>query len=460
MDAKKIQKTNLIIKRSKFKNTTKEEKPKTTKTISKSKNLQYSEQNTISLMINQNSVPLRVPARLLKKRSESFDKNRQNAFFTSINLMATVLHESKTAFKVSECVSNKVRSEIAIEEGFNENSLEFGSIPKKSSTYLSKSRPVSINVKSSSQWRKKSGERITSKNIQEVVEESSTRDTSEKSEKRKRNIRNKAKEKGSKMVKLTSIDTIIVFESTENEKQKVLRDDEQVCTATEAGFNQNDKGKFQDIQYAVTKNVKASNSSDVQEVSNSRQFFSPSKHSFAEVTNVEESVDADKERKRSKRLKKGKNEEPRRLIMKDFAHYEELIIKESRIHGRGIFTPVDIEVNTLIMEYKGEIIGKCMSNKREKLYKKNKIDSIYMFSVSDDMIIDATMLGNKARYINHSCNPNCEAIHSMIDKSIKYCSIRDISAGEELTINYNMSQESNGETCNCGDLGCISNNDN
>lgn len=145
-----------------------------------------------------------------------------------------------------------------------------------------------------------------------------------------------------------------------------------------------------------------------------------------------------------------------RLVMKTFDSYDDLVLAKSNIHGLGIFTPVFIDENTLIMEYKGEIIGKCMSDKREKMYKMNNIDSIYMFSVSEDMIIDATMMGNKARYINHSCCPNCEAIHSMSDKSIKYCSIRNILPGEELTIDYNMAQDINGEACNCGASKCKS----
>lgn len=146
------------------------------------------------------------------------------------------------------------------------------------------------------------------------------------------------------------------------------------------------------------------------------------------------------------------------LVMNEFKHYDDLVIKASKIHGLGIFTPIEIPANTLLMEYKGEIIGKCVSDKREKLYKKHNIESVYMFSVSEDMIIDATMTGNKARYINHSCDPNCEAINSTVDKAIKYCTIRDIQVGEELTINYNMSQEPIEEVCNCGKASCRSKN--
>lgn len=101
------------------------------------------------------------------------------------------------------------------------------------------------------------------------------------------------------------------------------------------------------------------------------------------------------------------------------------------------------------MEYKGEIIGKCMSDKRERLYKMNSIDSVYMFSVSDEMIVDATMTGNKAGYINHSCEPNCDAKYSLADRSIKCCTIRGIFPCGELAINCKMSQDGSEEFCNC-----------
>lgn len=175
---------------------------------------------------------------------------------------------------------------------------------------------------------------------------------------------------------------------------------------------------------------------------------------FAQQKSDREVGDWRKEIEKSKKSAKKSSE---KLVMNSFEYYDDLIIKESKIHGLGIFTPVKIAKNTLIMEYKGEIIGKCMSDKREKLYKLNNIDSVYMFSVTEDMIIDATMTGNKARYINHSCDPNCEAITSVADRSIKYCSIRDIKVDEELTINYHMPSEDGREICNCGANSCISN---
>lgn len=167
--------------------------------------------------------------------------------------------------------------------------------------------------------------------------------------------------------------------------------------------------------------------------------------------NISKSV---KEARRHSLLPVFSKKNSKMLVMRNFDFYNDLIVAESSIHGYGVFTPFEIPENTLLMEYKGEIIGKCMSDKREQLYKRNNIDSVYMFSISEDMIIDATLTGNKARYVNHSCNPNCEAILSYKDRSIKYCTIRNVAANEELLINYNMGFDMNAETCNCNDSGC------
>ena len=176
------------------------------------------------------------------------------------------------------------------------------------------------------------------------------------------------------------------------------------------------------------------------------------------TTQINEPVPSNTEVKKvcKSNTKKTRTNEINVEVMKSFDFYKDLIIKQSKIHGMGIFTPIEIKKDTLIMEYKGEIIGKCMSDKREKFYRMNNLDSIYMFTVSEDMIIDATMTGNKARYINHSCNPNCQSITSMSDKSIKYCSIRDIKPEEELTINYYMPIDESYDICRCGDELCIS----
>lgn len=140
----------------------------------------------------------------------------------------------------------------------------------------------------------------------------------------------------------------------------------------------------------------------------------------------------------------------------DSAVYDMLEVKASSIHGNGIFASQPIEKGIFLMRYEGEIIGKCMSDKRERNYMKNNMRSVYMFKVDEDIIIDATLIGNKARYINHSCNPNCFSLTDTNHKSILYYSMREIQPGEELTIDYYYSEEHPNEICHCGEPSCKS----
>ncbi|KAI5169600.1 hypothetical protein PAEPH01_0850 [Pancytospora epiphaga] len=134
--------------------------------------------------------------------------------------------------------------------------------------------------------------------------------------------------------------------------------------------------------------------------------------------------------------------------------YEDLLVKQSNIHGLGLFTTVKIPNGTFLMSYEGERIGKCLSDKREKIYLRNNIKSVYMFKITEDLIVDATFVGNKARYINQSCAPNCYTWTN--DGRISYYSWRDIEPGEELVIDYHFDDVRVNETCLCGASNCRS----
>jgi uncharacterized protein len=110
-------------------------------------------------------------------------------------------------------------------------------------------------------------------------------------------------------------------------------------------------------------------------------------------------------------------------------------VRNSSIHGRGVFALVHIPKKTRIIEYKGELISDAEADRR---YSKRHEHSPHtmLFSVDDGMVIDATRRGNAARWINHSCAPNCtieeEGTRVFIDAR------RDIRPGEELTYDYNL----------------------
>ena len=81
----------------------------------------------------------------------------------------------------------------------------------------------------------------------------------------------------------------------------------------------------------------------------------------------------------------------------------------SAIHGWGLYAEENIAVNDLIIEYVGEKVRQKVADLRELRYEKQGIGSSYLFRMVDDEIVDATKKGGIARFINHSCTPNCTA---------------------------------------------------
>ncbi|CAG7834252.1 unnamed protein product [Allacma fusca] len=114
----------------------------------------------------------------------------------------------------------------------------------------------------------------------------------------------------------------------------------------------------------------------------------------------------------------------------------------SAIHGRGLFTRRDIQEGEMIIEYAGELIRTILSDLKEKYYESRGI-GCYFFTIDENVIIDATMKGNAARFINHSCEPNCKskAVDILGKKHILIFAERKIYGGEELTYDYKFALE-------------------
>lgn len=106
--------------------------------------------------------------------------------------------------------------------------------------------------------------------------------------------------------------------------------------------------------------------------------------------------------------------------------------KRSKLHGWGVFAAQDINKNTRIIDYAGELIDHKESYKRETKYLKR--GEIWCFTVNRRWVRDANVGGNIARFINHSCKPNCYS--RIIGKTIWICAGRNIKKGEELTYDY------------------------
>jgi uncharacterized protein len=125
-----------------------------------------------------------------------------------------------------------------------------------------------------------------------------------------------------------------------------------------------------------------------------------------------------------------------------------VLIRSSSIHGTGGFAARDLKADTHIIEYVGERITKTESLRRCEL------DNPYIFALDDEWDVDGDVAWNPARFLNHSCAPNCEV--QIIDDRLWVIACRDIRAGEELTFNYGYDLVDYREhPCRCGSPECV-----
>ena len=100
------------------------------------------------------------------------------------------------------------------------------------------------------------------------------------------------------------------------------------------------------------------------------------------------------------------------------------------------------EKNDFICEYRGEMISHEEAERRGRIY--DKLDSSFLFDLNDDTCLDSTRKGNKAKFVNHSMDPNCYSKIIIVsgDHKIALFAKKSISPGEELCFNYTYK-----ETC-------------
>lgn len=135
-----------------------------------------------------------------------------------------------------------------------------------------------------------------------------------------------------------------------------------------------------------------------------------------------------------------------------------LEVRSSPIQGLGAFAVTNIRRGTRIIEYTGERITSTEADRR---YDDDATmhPRVLLFSVDRRTVIDAGVGGNEARFINHSCEPNCIAV---TDKRRVYIeALQDIEAGQELVYDYNLTREDDDPrdlkrryTCHCGAATC------
>jgi uncharacterized protein len=125
-----------------------------------------------------------------------------------------------------------------------------------------------------------------------------------------------------------------------------------------------------------------------------------------------------------------------------------ITFRSSEIHGMGGFAQSAIREGTRLIEYRGQKITKDESLRRCEQ------NNEFIFTLDDIFDLDGNVGWNPAKFINHSCEPNCEA--NIIDEQIWILALRDIPRGEEISFNYGYDREDFEEhPCRCGAPGCL-----
>lgn len=122
-----------------------------------------------------------------------------------------------------------------------------------------------------------------------------------------------------------------------------------------------------------------------------------------------------------------------------------ILVRHSSIHGNGAFAARDLPAGKRLIQYRGRLLT---HEQADDCYD-GSLDSghTFLFTLNDDYVIDANFEGNAARWINHSCNPNCQAV--MVESAdnnpardrVMIETLRPIKAGEELTYDYGITLE-------------------
>ena len=142
-----------------------------------------------------------------------------------------------------------------------------------------------------------------------------------------------------------------------------------------------------------------------------------------------------------------------------------LRVARSGIHGWGLFVKEPIAKGEMLIEYQGACIRAALTERMIKKYERAGVpgchDGGYIFKIDEHMCVDATMAGNIARFMNHSCAPNAiskivEAGGGSMGKKVVVFAKRDLQVGEELQYDYQFALGSSSEkiACYCGAPNC------
>jgi len=144
--------------------------------------------------------------------------------------------------------------------------------------------------------------------------------------------------------------------------------------------------------------------------------------------------------------------------MRTLPHQELIVVRPSSIHGSGVYAAKPIKKGTKIIEYVGERIS---SEEADRRYDDDAMEThhTFLFYIDEDTCIDAASGGNEARFINHSCQPNCVAY--LERGRIFIYALKNIAKSQELTYDYAYTREGEYEpswsrlyACRCGAVNC------
>jgi len=125
--------------------------------------------------------------------------------------------------------------------------------------------------------------------------------------------------------------------------------------------------------------------------------------------------------------------------------------KKSGINNLGLFAKSDINKGEKVIEYKGR---KFTHKQVEENDRFDNSKAIYLFTLNERYVLDGDTKTNTAKYINHSCNPNCEV--DIINGKIWIIAIKDIKKGDELSYDYGFGYDADFRQfpCKCGSKNC------
>lgn len=129
------------------------------------------------------------------------------------------------------------------------------------------------------------------------------------------------------------------------------------------------------------------------------------------------------------------------------------VVKQSAVHGRGVFARRRIPAGTRILEYQGRRISADEADRRHPANPDDPFHTFF-FVLSSGKVIDGNDQGNDARWINHSCEPNCESEEGAGGKRVYIKTVRDIVRGEELNYDYGLVMDSKVTKKDRRDYGC------